>query len=107
MNVNISGHHLDLTPPLRDYVKDKLKRVERHFDHLISADIVLSIEKVRQKAEATIHASGANLHAEAIADDMYAAIDLLVDKLDQQTRKHKETVRNHHHESPKRSMALQ
>lgn len=108
MNVNISGHHLDLTPPLRDYVRDKLKRVERHFDHLISAEVVLSVEKVRQKAEATVHASGANLHAEAIAEDMYAAIDLLVDKLDQQTRKHKEKVRNHHHgDSPKRSMALQ
>lgn len=108
MNVNISGHHLDLTPPLREYVKDKLKRVERHFDHLISADIVLSIEKVRQKAEATIHASGANLHAEAVAEDMYAAIDMLADKLDQQTRKHKEKLRNHHNgDSLKRGMALQ
>lgn len=108
MNVNISGHHLDLTPPLRDYVKDKLKRVERHFDHLISADIVLSVEKIRQKAEATIHASGTNLHAEATAEDMYAAIDLLADKLDQQTRKHKEKLRNHHHgDSHKRGMALQ
>lgn len=108
MNVNISGHHLDLTPPLRDYVKDKLKRVERHFDHLISADVVLSVEKIRQKAEATVHASGANMHAEAVADDMYAAIDLLTDKLDQQTRKHKEKVRSHHQsDSPKRSMALQ
>jgi putative sigma-54 modulation protein len=108
MNVNISGHHLDLTPPLREYVKDKLKRVERHFDHLISADVVLSIEKIRQKAEATVHASGANLHAEAVASDMYAAIDLLTDKLDQQTRKYKEKLRSHHQsESPKRSMALQ
>jgi putative sigma-54 modulation protein len=108
MNVNISGHHLELTPPLREYVRGKLKRVERHFDHLISADVVLSVEKIRQKAEATVHASGANLHAEAVAEDMYAAIDMLADKLDQQTRKHKEKLRNHHQsDSPKRSMALQ
>ena len=102
MNLNISGHHVEVTPPLRTYVKDKLKRVERHFDHLISAEVILSVEKERQKAEATVHASGANLHAEAINGDMYAAIDLLMDKLDQQTRKHKEKTRNHHHASAKR-----
>ncbi|MGQ0501231.1 MAG: ribosome hibernation-promoting factor, HPF/YfiA family [Panacagrimonas sp.] len=97
MNLNISGHHLDLTPPLRDYVTTKLKRIERHFDHLINADIILSVEKLRHKAEATVHASGADLHAEAVVDaDMYAAIDALMDKLDQQTRKHKEKLRHHH-----------
>ena len=102
MNLNISGHHVDVTPPMRDYVLSKLKRVERHFDHLISAEVILTVEKLRQKAEATIHASGANLHAEAVDGDMYAAIDLMMDKLDQQTRKHKEKVRNHHHEPSKR-----
>lgn len=97
MNLNISGHHLDLTPPLRDYVTTKLKRIERHFDHLINADVILSVEKLRHKAEATVHASGADLHAEAVVDaDMYAAIDALMDKLDQQTRKHKEKLRHHH-----------
>ena len=97
MNLNISGHHLDLTPPLRDYVTSKLKRIERHFDHLINADVILSVEKLRHKAEATVHASGADLHAEAVVDaDMYAAIDALMDKLDQQTRKHKEKLRHHH-----------
>ena len=91
------GHHLDLTPPLRDYVATKLKRIERHFDHLINADVILSVEKLRHKAEATVHASGADLHAEAVVEeDMYAAIDALMDKLDQQTRKHKEKLRHHH-----------
>lgn len=97
MNLNISGHHLDLTPPLREYVTNKLKRIERHFDHLINADVILSVEKLRHKAEATVHASGADLHAEAVVEaDMYAAIDSLIDKLDQQTRKHKEKLRHHH-----------
>jgi len=97
MNLNISGHHLDLTPPLREYVTAKLKKIERHFDHLINADVILTVEKLRHKAEATVHASGADLHAEAVVEqDMYAAIDALIDKLDHQTRKHKEKLRNHH-----------
>lgn len=101
MNLNISGHHLDLTPPLREYVTSKLKRIERHFDHLINADVILSVEKLRHKAEATVHASGADLHAEAVVDqDMYAAIDALMDKLDQQTRRHKEKLRSHHVKQP-------
>ncbi|MGQ0529767.1 MAG: ribosome hibernation-promoting factor, HPF/YfiA family [Panacagrimonas sp.] len=101
MNLNISGHHLDLTPPLREYVTNKIKRIERHFDHLINADVILSVEKLRHKAEATVHASGADLHAEAVVEaDMYAAIDALMDKLDQQTRKHKEKLRHHHVKVP-------
>lgn len=106
MNLTISGHHLDLTTPLREYVTTKLKRIERHFDHLINADVILSVEKLRHKAEATVHASGADLHAEAVVeDDMYAAIDALMDKLDQQTRKHKEKLRHHHVKTaPKRAL---
>lgn len=107
MNLNISGHHVELTSPMREYVLNKLKRIERHFDHLISAEVILSVEKMRQKAEATIHASGANLHAEAIDGDMYAAIDLMMDKLDQQTRKHKEKVRSHHQKDPTKRQTLQ
>ena len=107
MNLNISGHHVELTPPLRNYVKEKLTRVERHFDHLISAEVILTVEKLRQKAEATIHARGANLHAEAVDGDMYAAIDLMMDKLDQQTRKHKEKIRDHHHKEAHKRMAAQ
>ncbi len=106
MNLNISGHHVDLTPPLREYVTEKLKRLERHFDHLINADVILTVEKLRHKAEATVHASGTNLHAEATVDDnMYAAIDCLIDKLDQQTRRHKDKLRHHHtKEAPKRML---
>lgn len=108
MNLNISGHHLDLTPPLRDYVTTKLKRIERHFDRLINAEVILSVEKLRHKAEATVHASGADLHAEAVVDaDMYAAIDALVDKLDQQTRRHKDKLRHHHVKEAAKRMTLQ
>lgn len=107
MNLNISGHHVDLTPPLREYVLNKLKRIERRFDHLISAEVVLTVDKLEQKAEATIHASGANLHAQASNDDMYAAIDLLADKLDQQTRRHKEKRRDHHQKEAHKRMDLQ
>ena len=107
MNLNISGHHVDVTQPLREYVLSKLKRVERHFDHLISAEVILSVEKLEQKAEATIHASGANLHAEAVNGDMYAAIDLMMDMLVQQTRKHKDKVRDHHHKEAHKRMTLQ
>lgn len=108
MNLNISGQHLELTPPLRDYVIAKLRRLERHFDHLIKADVVLSVEKVRHKAEATVHASGANLHAEAVVDaDMYAAIDAMIDKLDQQTRRYKEKTRDHHMKECAKRMDLQ
>jgi putative sigma-54 modulation protein len=108
MNLNISGQHLELTPPLRDYVIAKLRRLERHFDHLIKADVVLSVEKVRHKAEATVHASGTNLHAEAVVDaDMYAAIDAMIDKLDQQTRRYKEKTRDHHMKECAKRMDLQ
>lgn len=106
MNLNISGHHVDVTAPMRDYVLTKLKRVERHFDHLISAEVILSVEKLNQRAEATIHASGAKLHAEATTEDMYAAIDLMTDKLDQQTRRYKEKVRDHHPREAHKRMAV-
>lgn len=95
MNLNITGHHVDLTPALRDYVAEKLKRLERHFDRLLGAEVVLTVERFGHKAEATIHASGIQLHAENIEDDMYAAIDGMLDKLDGQTRRHKERVRDH------------
>jgi len=96
MNLNISGHHLELTDPLREYVASKLKRLERHFDHLIKATVVLTVDKLRHKAEATVHTRGADLHAQAIDGNMYAAIDVLIDKLDSQTRKFKEKTRDHH-----------
>jgi putative sigma-54 modulation protein len=95
MNLTISGHHLEVTPALKAYVKEKMKRLERHFDHLMDAQVILSVEKERQKAEATVNCSRATLHAEAVDTDLYAAIDLLADRLDQQTRKHKSKTRDH------------
>ncbi|WP_369602569.1 ribosome-associated translation inhibitor RaiA [Hahella sp. SMD15-11] len=97
MQINISGHHLDLTDALKSYVNEKMERLERHFDQIIGIDVTLSVEKERQKAEANVRIRGNDLHAEAEDNDMYAAIDLLVDKLDRQLVKRKEKTvdRNH------------
>ena len=89
MNLNVSGHHVEVTPAIRDYVHDKLERVTRHFDHVIDAHVILSVGKLRQKAEITLHVRGKDLHCECEDGDLYAAIDLLVDKLDRQVLKHK------------------
>lgn len=92
MHMNISGHHLDVTPALRSYVTNKLDRLQRHFDNITATEVKLSIEKTRQKAEASVHVSGADLFAQSEAEDMYAAIDTLTDKLDRQLIKHKEKL---------------
>ena len=96
MQINLSGHHIEITQALRNYVESKMERLERHSDHVTNIHVVLSVEKLRQKAEATLHVSGANLFAEAEHEDMYAAIDALTDKLDRQIKKHKEKLKNHH-----------
>lgn len=96
MNISLSGHHVEITPALRAYLTNKLERIQRHFDHVTDMTIVLSVEKLRQKAEATLHVSGASLHADAEDGDMYAAIDALTDKLDRQIKKHKEKLTDHH-----------
>jgi len=96
MQINLTGHHVELTTPLHDYVNSKLERLERHFDHVTDIHVVLSVEKLRHKAEATLHVSGGTLFADAVQEDMYAAIDSLTDKLDRQVKKHKEKVTNHH-----------
>jgi ribosomal subunit interface protein len=97
MQVNISGHHVELTEPLREYVVSKLGRLERHSTYITHADVVLNVEKLRQKVEATIRMAGAELFAAAESEDMYAAIDALADKLDRQLnkRKGKDKVRQH------------
>jgi putative sigma-54 modulation protein len=95
MNMNITGNHLDITPAIRDYVVAKLDRVARHFDHVIEVNVVLSVDKLRQKVEANLHTRGKDIHVEAIDGDMYAAIDALADKLDRRVRKHKERVGDH------------
>jgi putative sigma-54 modulation protein len=96
MQINLTGHHLDITTPMSDYVHDKFGRLERHFDHVIDVHVILSVEKLRHKAEATLYLSGNNVYADATENDMYAAIDGLVDKLDRQVLKHKEKLTNHH-----------
>jgi putative sigma-54 modulation protein len=90
MNLNLTGNHLEITPAIRDYVVAKLERVTRHFDHVIDVNVVLSVDKLRQKVEANLHIRGKDIHAEAIEPDMYAAIDALADKLDRQVLKAKE-----------------
>jgi putative sigma-54 modulation protein len=95
MNLNLTGHHLEITPAIRAYVVTKLERVTRHFDHVIDVNVVLSVDKLRQKIEATVHLRGKDIHVESVDLDMYAAIDALADKLDRQVLKHKELVKNH------------
>ncbi|MBL4828068.1 MAG: ribosome-associated translation inhibitor RaiA [Spongiibacteraceae bacterium] len=90
MQINVSGHHVDVTPALRDYVKNKLARLQRHFDQITNTDVTLTVEKLIQKAEASVHVAGADLFATSESNDMYAAIDTLADKLDRQILKHKE-----------------
>jgi len=95
MQITISGHHVEVTPPLREYVLSKFDRLQRHFDQITNTDVTLIVEKLVQKAEATVHVSGADIFANAESEDMYAAIDLLADKLDRQLIKHKEKSRGH------------
>ena len=107
MNLTISGHHLELTPSLREYVLTKIDRVTRHFDQVVDINVLLSIEKQkekerRQKAEVTLHMKGKDIFVESAHQDLYAAIDDLIDKLDRQVCRHKDRVQDHHHASPKR-----
>ncbi len=95
MQLNVSGHHVDVTNPLREYVENKFERLQRHFDQITNTEVTLVVEKMVQKAEATIHISGADIFAAAESEDMYAAIDALADKLDRQLIKHKEKSRGH------------
>jgi putative sigma-54 modulation protein len=96
MQLTVTGHQLDVTPALRDYVEKKLDRVARHFDKVIDVHCVLTVEKLGHRAEATLKVSGGNLHAEATQENMYAAIDVLADKLDRQVNKYKEKKGDHH-----------
>lgn len=96
MQLTVTGHHIDVTPALRDYVATKLAKLERHFDNLTDIHCILTVEKLLHRAEATIHLGGATIHADSVEQDMYAAIDTLVDKLDRQVKKHKEKLTDHH-----------
>jgi putative sigma-54 modulation protein len=92
MNLSVSGHHLEVTPAIRSYVQSKIGRVTRHFDHVIDAHVILTANKVKQKAEVTLHVRGKDLHCESEEIDLYAAIDLLADKLDRQVLKYKDKL---------------
>ena len=95
MQITISGHHLDVTDSLKNYVTSKLERLNNHHDRITNTHVILSVDKLIQKAEATLHVSGKDLFADATHSDLYAAIDALADKLDRQLIKHKEKLRDH------------
>ncbi|WP_332670591.1 ribosome hibernation-promoting factor, HPF/YfiA family [Aromatoleum sp.] len=101
MNLNITGHHVEVTPAIREYVTNKLDRVIRHFDNVTSVSVILSVEKLRQKAEVTLHVRGKDIYVESEDGDMYAAVDAMADKLDRQVVKHKEKSFDHHHDALK------
>jgi putative sigma-54 modulation protein len=109
MNLTISGHHLEVTPALRGYVTQKLDRIMRHFDQVVDVRVLLSVEKIkekegRQRAECNIHVKGNDLFAESASQDLYAAVDDLVDKLDRQVVRHKDRIQDHQHPSTKRDL---
>ncbi len=96
MQLNVSGHHVEVTDSLRGYVESKIERLERHFDLVSDVHCILTVEKLRHKAEAKVNVNGGTIFAETTEEDMYAAIDGLVDKLDRRVRKHKEKMVDHH-----------
>ena len=96
MNLHLTGHHVEITPAIRDYVTSKLERINRHFDHVIDVNVIMTVEKLDQKIEANVHLSGKDIHVQCNDGDMYAAIDALIDKLDRQVIKHKERFMARH-----------
>ncbi len=96
MNLQVSGHHLEITPALHDYVTNKLERIIRHFDNLIDVNVILSVDKLNQKAEVTVHLAGKDVYVESVDEDLYAALDGLVDKLERQVQKYKQKLQDHH-----------
>jgi putative sigma-54 modulation protein len=108
MNLHLTGHQLPITPAIREYVASKLQRITHHFDHVIDVNVIMSVEKLQQKVEATVHVRGRDIFCEASATDMYAAIDGLVDKLDRTILKHKEkTLSQRHDGAPLKHQSLQ
>jgi putative sigma-54 modulation protein len=105
MNLKVSGHHLDITPAIHDYLQDKLARVSRHFEQVMEIDVILSVDKLDKKVEAKVHLSGKDLYCESVDADMYAAIDGLADKLDRAVLKHKEQLVDHHNQESIRRAA--
>ena len=100
MNLHLTGHHVEITQAIHDYVVAKLTRIERHFDHVIDVNVIMTVEKLDQKIEANVHLSGKDIHVHCNDGDMYAAIDSLIDKLDRQVIKHKERFQVNRRHSP-------
>lgn len=96
MQIRVTGHHVEVTPALRSSVEEKMERIERHFDMVTDAHVILTVEKMRHKAEAKVNYRGGTIFADSVEEDMYAAIDRLVDKLDRRVIKSKEKITNHH-----------
>lgn len=96
MDVTVAGHHVDVTDSLREYVQTKMARLERHSDQMTDIHCILTVEKLEHRAEATIHLNGGTIHADSVEENMYAAVDTLIDKLDRQVKKHKEKLTDHH-----------
>ncbi len=94
MQINLSGHHIEITDPLRDFVNSKFAKLERHFEQINNVQVTLTVEKLNQIAEAKLNVNGGEIFANSEHDDMYAAIDLLMDKLDRQLIKHKEKLKS-------------
>lgn len=105
MNLNITGHHLEVTPAIRDYITSKLDRTIRHFDHVTSVNVIISVEKLRQKAEITVHVRGKDIFVESEDGDLYAAVDSLIDKLDRQLQKYKQKMVEHPRDALKHQAA--
>lgn len=103
MNLQLSGHHLEITPAIRSYVTEKLSRITRHFDHVIDANVIMSVDKLAQKIEANVHVRGKDIYVECVDANLYAAIDGMVDKLDRQILKHKEKTVDHHQDEAVRN----
>ena len=104
MQITITGRHFEITDAIRDHIHDKLQRLERHFDKVMTIHITLWVEKQEKRAEGSLYVDGSDLHAQAVHNDMYAALDALADKLDRQVTKHKEKIKDHHRdESVKRA----
>jgi len=102
MNLHLTGHHVEITPAIREYVTSKLARINRHFDHVIDVNVIMTVEKLDRKIEANVHLSGKDIHVQANDADMYAAIDGLIDKLDRQVLRHKERFQPRHPKAIKR-----
>ena len=107
MNLNLTGHHVEITPAMRDYVTSKLTRITRHVDYVIDINVILSVEKLRQKAEANVHVPGKDMFVEADGSDMYVSIDNLMDKLDRQILKHKKKNESYRNVDPLKNQDIE